>query len=190
MARPVDPQKRVDILTAARKLFYEKGFNQTPMSQIAQEAGIANGTIYLYFSSKEALALALSEDFFARLKALVLPSVTTASNPDAIMNVVRATLDFIKEERDLVAILNMPCSFTQTPDSMPERREFYQQLSQVFEAKIEQGIIRSYNPQVVAELVAGLIEWVAESTLVRGFGKLERYEETLVAFIQNALFTQ
>ena len=50
-----EPEKKEAIYSATIKLVREKGFHSTPMSMIAKEAGVAAGTIYLYFKSKEEL---------------------------------------------------------------------------------------------------------------------------------------
>lgn len=53
----VDKQK--EILNAALKLFVEFGFHGTPTSKIAKEAGVANGTLFHYFKTKDELVVAL-----------------------------------------------------------------------------------------------------------------------------------
>jgi AcrR family transcriptional regulator len=55
MGRPPDSEKRKNILTAAFRVFGERGFPRTTMKMIAQQAGIAPGSIYIYFRDKEAL---------------------------------------------------------------------------------------------------------------------------------------
>ena len=61
-----DMSKKDDILNTTLKLVIEKGIHNTPMSLIAEEAGVGMGTIYNYFASKEelinALYLKLKED--------------------------------------------------------------------------------------------------------------------------------
>ena len=47
-----------EILDAARKVFAEKGFSETTMDQVAECAGIAKGTLYLYFRSKRDIYMA------------------------------------------------------------------------------------------------------------------------------------
>jgi len=51
--------KQKEILAAALKLFVEFGFHGTPTSRIAKEAGVANGTLFHYFKTKDELVVAL-----------------------------------------------------------------------------------------------------------------------------------
>lgn len=51
--KPRSNEKSVRILEAAIKVFAEQGFHQTTISQIARQAGVADGTIYLYFKNKD-----------------------------------------------------------------------------------------------------------------------------------------
>src|SRR3954452_19965820 len=51
--------RRQQILDAATKVFAAKGFHRTTIREIAQEAGIADGTIYNYFANKDALLLGI-----------------------------------------------------------------------------------------------------------------------------------
>ncbi|NBW98013.1 TetR/AcrR family transcriptional regulator [bacterium] len=68
-------QRTNDILEAARQLFERKGFLNTPLQDVAQEAEISVGLIYRYFQSKEdifaSLALKGAEQFDKRLEALL-----------------------------------------------------------------------------------------------------------------------
>ena len=51
--------KKEEILKTALKLFVEFGFHATPTSKIAKEAGVANGTLFHYYKTKDELILAL-----------------------------------------------------------------------------------------------------------------------------------
>lgn len=64
-AQKTDNAKCRQILAGARKVFRAKGFDGASMEVIAKEAGVSKGTLYVYFSSKEALfrALILQERF-------------------------------------------------------------------------------------------------------------------------------
>jgi TetR/AcrR family fatty acid metabolism transcriptional regulator len=52
-------RRRAQILAAASRVFARQGFHRTTVREVAREAGIADGTIYLYFASKQDLLLAL-----------------------------------------------------------------------------------------------------------------------------------
>jgi AcrR family transcriptional regulator len=56
-------QKRLEIISAARKLFKRFGVKKTTMRDIAAEAGLAVGTLYLYFENRDAVVLACAEAF-------------------------------------------------------------------------------------------------------------------------------
>ena len=56
---PLNPAKRQQILDGARRIFIESGFASSSVEKIAKAAGVAKGTIYNYFDSKEALFVAL-----------------------------------------------------------------------------------------------------------------------------------
>lgn len=58
----VAAEKRERILDGALKAFARKGFYNTKISEIATEAGVADGTIYLYFKNKDDLLISLFED--------------------------------------------------------------------------------------------------------------------------------
>src|SRR5918911_3653660 len=64
--KPTEERRR-DILEAALQAFATKGFNDTTVDAVAQAAGVAKGTVYLYFDSKEHLLLALKKEFMRGL---------------------------------------------------------------------------------------------------------------------------
>jgi len=57
-----------EILAAAKKIFFEKGFKNAPMEEIARKAGVSKGTVYLYFKNKEDLYLFLMLPVATELK--------------------------------------------------------------------------------------------------------------------------
>jgi AcrR family transcriptional regulator len=61
-------ERRVEILAAALRLFHDRGFDATTVQDIAEAAEVAAGTVYLYFSSKEHILLAIHEDFHGEMQ--------------------------------------------------------------------------------------------------------------------------
>jgi len=62
-----DEKKHQRILKAAVKVFAEKGFYNSRVSEIAKEANVADGTIYLYFKNKDDILISLFEEEFGRI---------------------------------------------------------------------------------------------------------------------------
>ncbi|MDH4267476.1 MAG: TetR family transcriptional regulator [Deltaproteobacteria bacterium] len=62
-----DENKHQKILKAAVKVFAEKGFYNSRVSEIAKEANVADGTIYLYFKNKDDILISLFEEEFGHI---------------------------------------------------------------------------------------------------------------------------
>ncbi|MEQ1572155.1 MAG: TetR/AcrR family transcriptional regulator [Myxococcota bacterium] len=73
--------KRVTITQAAIEVFAERGFHQARVSDIAKRAGVADGTIYLYFKNKEDLLLSIFEEKMDELLAGLGAAVAGTDDP-------------------------------------------------------------------------------------------------------------
>lgn len=75
-------ETRARILSAALDLFRRQGFAETTMREIAAEAGVALGSAYYYFDSKEALVLAFYERASIEMHARIESSLAGAAGPE------------------------------------------------------------------------------------------------------------
>jgi AcrR family transcriptional regulator len=85
MTRTVkDPdERRAELAATAQKLFYTKGYENTSVSDIVKAVGVAQGTFYYYFDSKQAILESVVEELLAQSLALVQPIIRD-QNLDAI----------------------------------------------------------------------------------------------------------
>jgi TetR/AcrR family fatty acid metabolism transcriptional regulator len=100
--------KRERILDAAVRVFAKKGFYATRVSEVAKAAGVADGTIYLYFSSKDELLVSLFEDRVERLLRFLekeLPPGASAS--EKLRRVIELQLGLLEGERDLAEVITV-----------------------------------------------------------------------------------
>ena len=72
-----------EILAAARKIFATKGFRDATVDDIAAEAGIAKGTVYLYYPSKKEMYLAALKQGLAELQQRTGAAMQAASGAQA-----------------------------------------------------------------------------------------------------------
>lgn len=95
------------ILDAARDEFGEKGFSDSSIVGITQRAGVALGTFYTYFESKEALFQALVRDMSAQVRDSVGPALIGSKDGlDGERRALAAFLDFVRDHRDIYRIID------------------------------------------------------------------------------------
>jgi AcrR family transcriptional regulator len=95
------------ILDAARHEFGERGFAESSIVAITQRAGVALGTFYTYFDSKEAVFGAVVRDMSAQVRDTVAPAFQEASEAlDAAQRGLELFLKFAREHRDVYRIVD------------------------------------------------------------------------------------
>jgi AcrR family transcriptional regulator len=95
------------ILDAAREEFGEHGFSDSSIVGITQRAGVALGTFYTYFDSKEALFQALVRDMSAQVRESVGPALGGAKDAlDGERRALEAFLRFAHDHRDIYRIID------------------------------------------------------------------------------------
>jgi AcrR family transcriptional regulator len=95
------------ILDAAREEFGERGFSDSSIVGITQRAGVALGTFYTYFDSKEALFHALVRDMSEQVRDSVGPAMANASDAlDGERRALGAFLRFAHDHRDIYRIID------------------------------------------------------------------------------------
>jgi len=96
-------QKRERLLNASLELFREKGYEQTKVSEITRAAGVAKGTFFNYFPTKERVLLALGEQMLGKLGQVnasdIFQQQMTRGKVKAMFHALAAGLD---SDRELV----------------------------------------------------------------------------------------
>ncbi|MBA5605872.1 TetR family transcriptional regulator [Duganella sp. FT3S] len=110
MGRPVlteqhREQRRRVLLDAAHQLYRERNA-LPPVADIASAAGLAKGTVYLYFRTKEEIFVALLEDSFAQLFAALAPLLTALDmdQPGTAARFARAYTQLVRDSGDLLQL--------------------------------------------------------------------------------------
>lgn len=181
--------RRNEILDAARKVFARKGFSEGVVDDIATEAGIAKGTIYLYFASKKSIFKSLLQHDMETLKESTLDRMNAVPTlREKILQFVLARLENAEANREFFRIMDMQpsdLSFTRG-----QYREWLQapvdHLAGAIEAAIQCGEVNSVPAGKIAWAVADL----SRGTIVRRL--LEPTGTTVAedaAFIADLIWT-
>ena len=134
------------ILEAAVKVFSEQGFFQSTVSQIAKEAGVADGTIYLYFKNKDDILVHFFSFRTRQVFACLREEVEQADNTiDKLRSLVRRHLEEFQSDRNMAVVY-----FTETHKShrlveqqIKEMSKMYLDIvAEIVEQGQEEGIIR------------------------------------------------
>ncbi len=143
-------QKRKLIMRAAITVISKKGYSPTALDEIAQEAGIAKGTLYLYFKDKEDLIyntlIYVLDDLKDRMMEAIPPNLTAVETLEKIALIM---FEYFIENNDLYHIYftilnyNLVSNFTRLFESMLERKkELYDYEFQLVEKAKNSGHIR------------------------------------------------
>lgn len=114
MARIIDKEeKRLDIARASIEFFAQKGIAQTSIDEIAKNAGVAKGTVYLYFKNKEEIILAIWDMLATRHQEVFQQRINeTMSAKEKILEFFN--FSECEEEHDKEALLILYQNFIST----------------------------------------------------------------------------
>lgn len=101
-------QKRRRILHAAIKIFARRGFYNAKIAEIAREAGVADGTVYLYFRNKDDLLISVFEEAVGEVIARFREKLYALSDPrEKIRQLVLLHLNIVETNPDLATVLQL-----------------------------------------------------------------------------------
>lgn len=163
---PKGGDKRDRILKAAVKVFARKGFYASRVNEIARAAGVADGTIYLYFKSKDELLTSLFEDRIVRLIALLREECARLDNgPDRVRRLVEFQLGLLEGERDLAEVItvNLRQSSRLLKQYASKRfGEYLDLMAAVIAEGQRAGELRDdVSPRIIARVIFGGLDGIA-----------------------------
>jgi AcrR family transcriptional regulator len=129
-------ERRRELIDTAERLFMEKGYEHTAISDIVKELNVAQGTLYYYFSSKEDILEAVVEKSIADLEQSVnrLIQDGNADEVAKLNEAINEILRFVSQRNDFIDFL-------------------HQDINAVMHAKLEKATVERIIP-ILSELVA------------------------------------
>lgn len=175
--------KKKAILESTLELIKENGFHGTPMSLVAKEAGVAAGTIYHYFDSKERLICEL----YSHVKKQLIGAVRQGDHAalpyqERFFSIWLSLFRFYRDNPNVLQFfeqfVNSPF-YAKTKDEGHD--EFHQLLFPFFENGIAEGHFRPANPEILGVLAHGSVITTAK---VHRHGKITLGDEELKQIAQ------
>src|SRR2546428_2789247 len=187
-----DPDKPQQIIDAAIRVFARNGYYNSRVSDIAREAGIASGTIYLYFKTKDEILVTLFREKMAWWVAFVHGAI--ASETDAVGRLRRLVylhFSVLEENPDLAEVVQVELRQGQKffrGASAHEVSAYFDVINDVLEEGVGAGLIRRDLPvKVATKMLFGAMDQLATSWVLgkRGYRLTEAAEPVATIFLQG-----
>lgn len=175
------PVLRTRIMAAARRSFEKLGYRGASIAMIARDAGIAVGTVYLYFKNKEQILIALFEESNSRWMAQARRAADQpGSAEERLMRVAEASIEHYRRDELLRAVITRDLTMILAPLGEEFRRKVLRHnvelMAEIIRAGVRDGELRPLDPELAA-----FVLWTAADALFTQ--KLYRYEQVLPVYI-------
>ena len=148
-----EAQRRKQILDASRAVFDEKGYEHATISDIVRNAGIAQGTFYLYFESKKDVVIELAQQPMADMAIRVQAILNgTESLEEILRKFVHLGFVVGKENPDLCRLMHMSSENTGAIRDMETHSEVGALVIQMFDRFMGSGEMVAMNTDVASEM--------------------------------------
>ncbi|MBK6687102.1 MAG: TetR/AcrR family transcriptional regulator [Deltaproteobacteria bacterium] len=167
--------KRRRIVDAAVHVFAEKGFFGARVSEIAEAAGVADGTIYLYFKSKDDILISLFEEKMAEIIKQLQEILATLDDPEAKMRrYIVEHLKLVAGQPHLMQVLTVELrqSARFIKEYSPKAfAKYLAVIGNILEEGQKKGIFRrDLDPSVFRRALFGAIDEISLEWVLRGPG--------------------
>ena len=193
---PLVKARKRQIFLAACRVLARKSFHQATVKEMALEAGLAAGSIYVYLQSKDDILLLLAESMIAELlEALPALRAQTKGDPRReLLAIMRASLDVIDRYREAFAVLNHEVRYLAR---RPQYRTALNQITSGYKGALadalergrEMGVIRFESIPTVVEAIHMLCSGWAGAGLPPTTDK-ETYWREIAALLEGRLFAR
>jgi AcrR family transcriptional regulator len=156
---PSEAQTRTRILQAAQKLFASKGFDGTTTRDLAQAAGVAEGTLFRYFANKKSILVEVATSGWVDILTDLLTELSEMGSYKAIAQVMRRRMWNLHKNVDLMKVCFMEVQFH--PDLRARiQEEVIGKMTDVaeafFQSAMDKGIYRQTDAKLVAKVFLGM----------------------------------
>lgn len=158
-APQTEVETRTRILQAAQRLFARRGFDGTTTRDLAQAAGVAEGTLFRHFENKKAILVAVATQGWIEILTDLLTELSEMGSYKAIAQVMRKRMLNLHQNADMLRVCFMEAQFH--PDlSQQIQSDVIVKMTDVaeafFQTAMDRGIYRKTNPRIVAQVFLGM----------------------------------
>ena len=185
-------KRREQIVLAGIKLFSRKGFHETNLRELAEEAGISHGNIYDYVGTKQDIFFLIHEFINNLAMEKINRSIKNIDDPlDRLRRMVRIEFDLMYEWSDAILLLYQETHILDKPllkALLKRERERVYRFEETIDECIKKGQLQNLNSRVAANLIKSMAEtWVVKRWDLRGHADRMEMEKAIIDIISNGL---
>jgi AcrR family transcriptional regulator len=156
---PTDVETKSRIMKSAMRLFAKRGFDGTTTKELAEDAGVAEGTLFRHFTNKKAILIEVATQGWIDLLTDLLTEFSEMGSYKAVAQVMKHRMMHMRENVDLLRVCFIEVQFH---EDLRDRiqMEVIEKMTDVaeafFQTAMDQGIYRKQDPRLVARVFLGM----------------------------------
>ena len=193
-----ETETQTRILKSAEKLFAKHGYGGTTTRDLAQAAGVAEGTLFRHFENKKAILVAVATQGWMEILTDLLTELSEMGSYKAVAQVMRKRMLGLQANTDMLRVCFMEAQFhpelrdriqAEVIDKMTDVAEAF------FQTAMDRGEYRQMNPRVVARIFLGMftVSGFSQSTMADEASSpedMKEMAETLADVFLNGVLAQ
>jgi len=151
--------KRQAIIESARKIFAMKGYEDTTIAEIAEDAGIAVGTVYLYFGNKRDIYTSVSLDWATSLAAAFEdPAIAALPWEQVPRAMIEATFRICRRDSDMMSLFQVDI---QSAEEIQKHKVADELITEIIDnflrGAIAQGQLAPFDTEMYTQILFGMV---------------------------------
>jgi len=174
IAQKKNNEKYEAILTAAVKVIGQAGYHNAPISKIAREAGVADGTVYLYFKNKEDILISILRETIGTIVSRIHEELQTAGDDvvEQLKRLVTVYFETLGTNPDLAMFTQV--HLRQSNAEMRKQigdiiKPYYQIIDEIIERGMKSGVFRqNLDGRIARRMIFGTMDETITAWILTG----------------------
>lgn len=173
IAQKKNPEKYDAILAAAINVIGQAGYHNAPISRIAREAGVADGTVYLYFKNKEDVLISILRETISQISTKIEELFAAETDPvRKLRHLVTVYFETLARDKNLALVTQI--HLRQANEAMRRQigdiiRPYYGLIDHILRDGIEKGVFRgTIDPRIARRMVFGTMDETITAWVLTG----------------------
>ncbi len=187
-----DFRKEKKILEAGTTVIAQRGYHDAKVSDIAKLAGVADGTIYLYFKNKDDILLTILSNALKDLnKRLIIELDKINDVEDKLRKIIDNHFNFITQDNSLAQVIQIElrgCSTFMRGGVFPELRNYLKIIEETLLYGIKMGNIKEdIDVKIVAKSLFGMLDELSTIRILRKKHPIGKMAKTVFELLCHGL---